>query len=242
MSANKELLSYAIASGNPDLALDAIEFSQLGFNAQLWLARLSDNAEDAIYNFEKAIILPKIENDFIVEDFLRWVMAYQYAGNPFTKNTKSKEIINKGLEKFPDNPDLLFSYILMMDENDIKRLEYMNKILDQEFSYKPLSFDYSTVYNNIAWTLFLNNKSEEALPYSETAIKKDSSHDYNWETLGQIYFSLGRYQDCIDAMSKCIDLSGNKYKTAYELRGKSYRALGKKKEAAQDENKVKTLK
>lgn len=220
--------------------MDAITLSQLGFNAQLWLARLSDNANDAISNFEKAINLPNIENDFLVEDFLKWVMAYQYAGNPATKNNKSKEIINKGLEKFPNNPDLLFSYTLMMDDKDLNRLDYMNKILNQEFSYKPLSFDYSTVYNNIAWTLFLNNKSEEALTYSETAIKKDPSHDYNWETLGQIYFSLGKYQDCINAMTHCVELSPNNYRSAYELRANSYRNLGKKKEAQKDEEYLKS--
>ena len=51
--------------------------------------------------------------------------------------------------------------------------------------------------------------------------------------LGEIYFSLGKYQDCINAMTKCIELN-SKAKNAYEFRGKAYLQLGKKKDGEKD--------
>ena len=181
-------------------------------------------------------------NNFVPQDYITWFDAVEYAYNPVTKNNKLQEICNLGLTKFPDNPDILYCYTHLKDDKDPKKLDYLYKILKQEFNYRPISFDFGTIYNNIAWILHLNNQSSKGLPYAENAVKKESSHDYSWETLGEIYYSLGRYQDCIDAMSKCIEISGDKYKTAYQLRGKSYRALGKKKEASQDEKTANRLK
>lgn len=66
------------------------------------------------------------------------------------------EILKLGLAKYNDNPDLLFELSLLIDYEDISRLEYLNKILDQEFSYKPLYFTYGSVYNEIGWTLYLH--------------------------------------------------------------------------------------
>lgn len=113
-------------------------------------------------------------------------------------------------------------------------MDFLLKILKQEFNYRPISFDYGTIYNNIAWTLHLTNRSSEALPYAETAVRKEPKHDYSWETLGEIYYALGKYQDCIEAMTICINLDGNSKKSAYEFRANAYQYIGQKREAKKD--------
>lgn len=238
-----------VASENSDLIFgvpwdeeEIFKYKHLPLDAELWMARLTEDPYVAIKYYDGLYEMLGNANNFAPQDYLTWFDAVEYVYNPVTKNDKLQEICNLGLSKFPDNPDILFYYTHIKDDNDPVKLDYLYKILKQEFNYRPVNFDFGTVYNNIAWILHLNNQSSEGLPYAENAVKKEPSHDYSWETLGEIYYALGRYQDCIDAMSKCIDLSGDKYKTAYELRGKSYRALGKKKEATQDEKIVKNLK
>ncbi|MDY5767611.1 MAG: peptidase, partial [Alloprevotella sp.] len=56
-----------------------------------------------------------------------------------------------------------------------------------------------------------------------------------WETLGEIYFFLRRYEDCIEAMNKCLSCQTKEYyKSALTFRGKALIELGKKKEGKKD--------
>ena len=65
-------------------------------------------------------------------------------------------------------------------------------------------------------------------------MKKNPEHAYSWETLGEIYYALERYSDCVDAMTKCISFEGAEYKEAYLYRGQSLIKLGKRREGQKD--------
>lgn len=85
-------------------------------------------------------------------------------------------------------------------------------------------------------------KYNEGLPYSLKAIQRNPEHGYSWETLGEIYFNLGKYQECIDAMTKCIGCNdASQYKSAYRFRGLSYIKIGKEKEGKKDINQAKDM-
>lgn len=213
---------------------EALLFKHLPLDAELWIARLTDDPYLAIKYYDGLYEFLGNANNFVPQDFITWSDAVVESYNPLLKDGKLQEILHLGLTKFPDNPDILFGYTQLINDNDPKKLDYLQRILKQEFNYKPFSFDYATVYNNIAWVLHLNNKSSEGLTYAEHAIRKDPSLDYSWETLGEIYYKLGRYQDAIDAMTKCIELNGSSQKAAYEYRAKAYQQLGKKRESKKD--------
>lgn len=250
VASNTPYLEFGINSDNEEMQDFAAMCYSLGMDAELWIARSSQVPEEIISGYEKILSSPLGDDSFIPQDFLFFAAAYEEIDNPILSSKKSKEIIEKGIEKFPDNPDLLFMLNMLLEDRDPKVLGNYLKILEQEYTYKPINFYYGTVYNNIAYYYYLNQDYPEALSYALTAIKKNPDHDYIWQTLGEIYFELGQYQNCIEAMTKCIDLEesdvedpdGDGKKNAYDLRGKSYRKLGKKKEAVQDENKVKSLK
>ena len=127
-----------------------------------------------------------------------------------------------------------------MNDTDSQRLQILKDLLKQEYSYTPKFFDFGTVNNNIAWHYCLVNQSGEGLPYSLKAVRQNPEHAYSWETLGEIYYNLRRYQDCIDAMTKCITIEKDT-KSAYEFRAKAYRKLGRKKEASSDEETARRL-
>lgn len=136
------------------------------------------------------------------------VGIYDYLG----QKDKITVAVDSGLVKFPDNPDLLFSKAL--SDNDVhpaQNLAIYQKILSQEYTYKPIIFDYATVYNNIAWAYHLIGESSKGLPYSRKSVELNPSHDYSWETLGELCYDIGDYKGCIDAMKKCLKIS-EKYK------------------------------
>ena len=238
---NNENLTWVFQNGDEELKDRYAFIANIGMNAQLMLARLAESPNELITEYEQSYKLPGLKEDFRPMDYLRWVSAYgENVISPIAKKKKI-EIIEQGLSQYPYNPDLLFGYSLELDDMDSKGLELLEEILKQEFSYTPIAFDYATVYNNIAWRLCLANKNQEALPYAEHSVKLDSEHDYAWETLGEIYYNLSRYEDCIRAMSSCITLNPTGHKSAYEYRARSYENLGKKKEAKGDWETIKTL-
>lgn len=238
---NNEYLSWVFNNGDDEEKDRGAFIASLGMNAQLMVARLVDASNDIITEYQQAFNLPGVKEDFKPLDYLRWSDAYgENTISSYAKNKKMR-IIENGLMQYQNNPDLLFSYSLELDDYDANGLEALDKILLQEFTYTPLSFDYATVYNNIAWRKCLAGNNKEALPYALHSVELDSTHDYSWETLGEIHFNLGNYENCIRAMSKCIEINPTGYVSAYEFRAKSYEKLGKKKEAKKDLETIKHL-
>lgn len=238
---NKNIILEALNSEDYEFAMLCLTLTHYACDSQIWIARLSRSAQEAVKEYEVAFNCPEGDDNFVPEDYVRWLMACSSLDNPVIGKRKGLEICSKGLNRFPNNPDILFGQSMILNDTDSKGLESLYKILEQEFDYNPISFDYATVYNNIAWRLHLNNKSKDALTYSETAVRKDPTHDYSWETLGEIYYALGRYQDCINSMTKCIELNGDSKKSAYEFRAKAYQNIGKKKDAKNDLEMAKQL-
>ncbi|MBQ9254381.1 MAG: tetratricopeptide repeat protein [Bacteroidales bacterium] len=134
--------------------------------------------------------------------------------------------LNVLYNKFPDYKDLLFSKAIFLDNLDRRKesLQCYLELLKYEKTYIPYNFDYATVYNNVAWNYCLQGLYEKALPYVEKSISLNTKYDYSWETLGEIYYNLKRYNDCIKAMTNAIDLG--KSGDAYKYRGLSKIALG----------------
>lgn len=237
IEANWELIGLAIKSEDKETQNTASFNAYLGFTAKMWIARLTNDPSETIRNYEQIFEIPTISNEFIYRDFLNWASAYTRNGkNPHSK-AKALEILGKGLKIHPENPDLLFYCALYSDPSSEERLNYLTRILASEYSYEPTTFDYGTVYNNIAWYYTLNKQYDKGLQYALNAIKLNPEHDYSWETLGELYFFLGQYQKCIDAMTECININ-DRCQSALEFRAKSYRELGMKKEANKDEEKL----
>lgn len=152
--------------------------------------------------YEDIFSLPWIE--FKPWDYCAMSRNYKLIG----QDKKCETTIDSGLVKFPDNPDLLF--VKTRENKQISPREsnhILERILKQEHSYKPTFFDYATVYNNIAWNYHLMGEPAKGLPYSRKSIELNSTHDYSWETLGELYYDTGDYKGCIAAMQQCLKIS-----------------------------------
>lgn len=144
------------------------------------------------------------------EGFVSYIApsAYQYAPMAWTFNEAGeKELAAKALKMGyaidANDAELMFIDAFTRGNSDTETLRLYKKILEQEHTYKPQNFDYATVYNNIAWWYRQNNRSREGLPYAEKSIKINPNNSNTWETLGEIYYEVGQYQKCIDAMERC---------------------------------------
>ena len=233
-----EAIKGAIKDGVEQYINDARKYMYYGSMATRNLSRLYVR----FMAFDKAI--PGYKLIWDLEPMQQFIECIDYAFLSeayFAKgdNASANNIISQGLVKFPNNPDLLFTKASNNKDNTAN-IGIYNEIIKQENSYKPLRFDYATAYNNLAWSYYLNGESSKALPYSLKSVQKNPEHDYSWDTLGEIYFSLGKYQDCINAMTKCLELNSQS-KNAYELRGKAYLQIGKKKEGEKDLRIAETL-
>ena len=214
-----------------------IELASLSLDAELWTARTAPNATEAIKRYTH-IINNGREQEFLRDDYFQLGSAYAY----YNESQKAITILNMGLDKYNDDPELLFAKSFSLPYDGPDKINLLKKIIISEYQYKPRNFDYGTVYNNIAWQYCLSKKYNEGLPYSLKAVQRNPEHAYSWETLGEIYFNLGKYKECIDAMTKCISCGdASQYKSAYRFRGQAYIQIGKSKEGKVDINKSQNM-
>ena len=213
-----------------------IQLASFSLNAGLWAARTAPSAAESIKRYTLFIDTNR-ENELIRDDYFLLASAYVSC----EEKENAIYLLNKGFEKYNDDPELLFVKSFCCQHWQ-EKIDILRKVLNNEYSYKPRNFDYGTVYNNIAWEYCLQEKYNEGLPYSLKAIQRNPENGYIWETLGEIYFNLGKYQECIDAMTKCIKCNDtSQYKSAYRFRGQAYIQIGKSKEGKADINKSQNM-
>ena len=200
-------------------------------DSELWMARLAPSPVDRIEIYTQQIF-PKSIVYMTGLDYCTLASAYHEIGDA----VHALESVNKGLAVFSDNNDLLFQKSLLIPEdNDDERISLLEQILTKEFEYRPSYFDYGTVYNNIAWAYCRKKQYDKRLPYALKSIARNPEHAYSWETLGELYFFLDRYEECVEAMTRCLNCKGTAHhKSAYEFRGNALIKLGKRSEGKAD--------
>ena len=203
------------------------EHYMYSLQSSLMVARLSDNSSEIIATY--SLLYNLYREEFLWQDYIRYAYALFNMGD----TEKALDIVNKGIQAIPNNPELLFMKSGLCEGQE--KIACLSKILEQEYFYNPKGFDIGTVYNNLAWEYHCLGESRKGLPYAEKAVLRNPEHDYSWETLGEIYYALGEYDKCIDAMTKCLDCEGdNQKKSAFTYRGNSFIKLGKKREGKND--------
>ena len=208
--------------------------------ANIYLARATAQNK----NFEKCkavcdffLMINKKANDKEMETEILTTLCYSYE-NIFPSNM-ALDSINTLITRYPKCKDLLFLKAIFLSnlEREEDALQCYLELLKYEKTYNPHNFDYATVYNNIAWRYRLKGLYEEALPYAEKSISLNTKHSYSWETIGEIYYYLKRYNDCIKAMTNSINLKETA--DAYKYRGLSKIALGNNSDGNRDIDKSK---
>lgn len=97
-------------------------------------------------------------------------------------------------------------------------------------------------YNNVAWLLAEEGKElDEAMRLVKRAIELRPGYADAYDTLGRIYFLMGRYDKAIPALEKAKKLGGERAETLANL-GMSYYQQGMKSQALAELKKALSLK
>lgn len=235
MEKNEELFDLAMQSGDKDLQNVYADLMQCSMNSALWVARLAPTPEECIKNYNNIMQISHMKEELMPQDFINQARAYNYLRD----TDKEKAVLEEATILFPDDIEVKFLLSLLLGDNHPRIIEILTEILKYENQVQPTDFDYATVYNNIAWSYCCLKQYEKGLPFAEKSVALNSGHDYSWETLGELYFFLHRYEDCVEAMTKCLsclaeEKENKSYKSALLFRGKALMELGKKKEGKKD--------
>ncbi|EHO68657.1 retroviral-like aspartic protease family protein [Segatella maculosa] len=233
MRKNNELFTQALTSNNEELKIEYEQLTWFTMMSTLWLARTAKSAQECISYYNNILEIQPIKDKIEPQDYINLAGAY----HTLKDTNKAQSILEKAKAIFPTDINIMFSSSLLMEDNDPRRIELLQNILKYEYQIQPQTFDYATVYNNIAWTYCCLKQYAKGLSFAEKSVQLCAEHGYSWETLGELYFFLERYEDCIKAMTKCLScLDKRSYKSALNFRGNSLIIIGKKKEGKKDLN------
>ncbi len=113
---------------------------------------------------------------------------------------KALETIESGLQKFPDNIDLHYQRAILLDKqgNSVGAQEEMKRLL-------KLDPDHAEALNYLAYSWAeMGENLDQALSYAQKALKR-SNQPHIHDTLGWVYFRLGRYEEALGELQKAVD-------------------------------------
>jgi len=136
------------------------------------------------------------------------------------------ETLAKGIELYPDNVSLLFSYGLLLEEEKKQNeaLVWMEKVL----SLQP---DHVEALNYLGYTWADNNINlEKALEYIQKANGLKPDNGFILDSLGWVYFRLGDLDRARDELEHAIALEPED-PNIHDHLGDVYQAAGQKEKA-----------
>ena len=130
--------------------------------------------------------------------------AYGYTLNQLKENDEAIKYLNKALNLSPDNVSLLGTLGLIYDGE--QNWEACDSIYE-----KALSIDSANalINNNYAYSLSERGiKLDKALKMAKIAIGADSLNSSYLDTMGWVYFKLGKYQEAKIYIEKALKIGG----------------------------------
>lgn len=137
----------------------------------------------------------------------------------------SLEVLGRGLEKQPDNPDLLYDHAMAAEK--LGQVDVMEKDLRRLIQLRP---DNAHAYNALGYSLADRNlRLDEARELVEKAAELKPEDPFIMDSLGWVYFRLGQHARALDLLRRALAV-GNDPEIAAHL-GEVLWAQGQREEA-----------
>jgi tetratricopeptide (TPR) repeat protein len=173
----------------------ASEYSD-GLFLRVRILRELNRLDEAIQILEKNINAVDIRN---AEMFLLLAALHQMQG----QDELSKKVLLQGLEAYPDEENLLYEYALLLENSGdhTSALQIMQKIID----LKP---DNAAALNFVGYS-WADRKVylDKALDYIQRAIALKPENGYIRDSLGWVYYRLGKIDQAIKELEMAVKLS-----------------------------------
>lgn len=145
-------------------------------------------------------------------------------------------------ELYPQNINFLYTLTILTSDNSKESLAKKIPMYKAILRVFPTFYMESRaeILNNLAWAQCSTGDYANAETNASQAVELDGEDPNKWETYGECFYYQGKYKQCIEAMSRSIDLTTNQnnpekwLKGAYKLRGESYIKIGKKSKGDKD--------
>lgn len=174
---------------------DGEEYDEAVF-LQVRILRALEQDDQAIALLKSAITNERIRNpDMFV------LLATLYQQNK--KKKQGTEVFARAFEYYPDNEKLLYEYGLFLDTSgDQQRaMEVMQRVIS-------LTPSHAGALNYVGYTWADQARHlNQALMYIQRAVKQKTDNGYILDSLGWVYFRLGRLTEAVATLRKAITLS-----------------------------------
>ena len=135
-------------------------------------------------------------------------------------------VVERGLDKLPENPDLLYDYAMLADKLD--RVDIMESSLRKVMRVKP---DHAHAYNALGYTLAdRNQRLAEAKELIEKALALDPDNPMIIDSMGWVLYRMGDSQGALKQLQRAYELGKKDPEIAAHL-GEVLWSLGRRQEA-----------
>lgn len=141
---------------------------------------------------------------------------------------KGYELLDAALIRYPDNATIYFEYGLLREQDGSQQqaIALMKKVLE-------IDPDHTEALNYLGYTWADNNTNlEKALEYIQKAIQLKPGNGYIQDSLGWVYFRMGKLELAAIEILKALELEPQD-PNIYEHLGDIYMAQGQQKKAIQ---------
>lgn len=172
----------------------------------------STDFEEAVYlqtrifkesgDSNKAMVMLK---DHIAKESSRSPLFYALLSSLYQEkkdNFSAMAVMEAAVLLYPDNPQLLFEYGLLLDRNGMndQAILKMEKVLE-------LQPDHADALNFIGYTWADKNvRLQEALAYIQKAVALKPDNGYIVDSLGWVYYRLGDYPRAVEELERALGL------------------------------------
>jgi tetratricopeptide (TPR) repeat protein len=144
------------------------------------------------------------------------------------KQSEALALLEKAIGIYHDNPQLFFEYGLLLERNGMSQQAIIN--MEKVIKLQP---DHAEALNFIGYTWADSNiHLDRALEYIKRAVELKPKNGYITDSLGWVYFRLGKLEKAVIQLKHAIELEPED-PHIYDHLGDVYLSLKKKKQALQ---------
>jgi tetratricopeptide (TPR) repeat protein len=141
------------------------------------------------------------------------------------RHQEAFQLMQNEATNFAQSPEFKFDYALLADK--LNKYDLMERLLREAIKIKP---DYAVAYNALGYSFADRNINlEDAKKYIEVALSISPSNHYILDSMGWLYFRLGKLDLALSFIQKAYDVQPDPEIAAHL--GEILWAQGKKKES-----------
>ena len=141
------------------------------------------------------------------------------------RHQEAFQLLQNEAPNFAQSPEFKFDYALLADK--LNKYDLMEKLLREAIKIRP---DYAVAYNALGYSFADRNINlEDAKKYIELALSISPNNHYILDSMGWLYFRLGKLESALSFIQKAYDVQPDPEIAAHH--GEILWAQGKKKEA-----------